>query len=99
MAHPRKRLTDKQAQAIIDSAQLIKAPDWLESSTWHVVAEDGTVLVVVSPSYGGAGRSGRNGWRQHLAALGPSGARDRYSTRQEAAAHGLMAWKRWVTAD
>jgi hypothetical protein len=93
-----KRLTDKQAQAVIDGAELIKAPDWRESSTWHVVDADGAVLVVVSPSYGGTGASGRNGWKQHLAALGPSGSRDRWKTREQAAAHGLGAWKRWATA-
>lgn len=94
----RKRLTEKQAQAVIDGATLVKAPDWRESSTWHVTAEDGTVLVVVTPSYGGTGRSGRNGWKQHLAALGPSGSRDRWTTREDAAVQGLATWKRWATA-
>lgn len=98
MAPARKRLTEKQAQAVIDGATLVKAPDWRETSTWHVVADDGTVLVVVRPSYGGAGRSGRDGWRQHLAELGPSGSREKWRTRQEAAAYGLMAWKRWATS-
>lgn len=93
-----KRLTEKQAQAVIDGATLVKAPDWQESSRWHVVADDGAVLVVVGPSYGGTGRSARNGWQQHLAALGPNGSRDRWKTRQEAAARGLDNWKRWVTA-
>jgi hypothetical protein len=94
----RKRLTEKQAQAVIDGAQLVKAPDWRETSRWHVVADDGTVLVVVSPSYGGIGRSGRNGWKEHLAALGPNGSRDHWKTRQDAAVRGLAAWKRWATA-
>ena len=98
MASSRKRLTEKQAQAVIDGATLVKAPDWRETSTWHAVAADGTVLVVVHPSYGGASRGGRDGWRQHLAALGPSGSREKWSTRQQAAAQGLMAWKRWVTS-
>lgn len=94
----RKRLTQKKAQEIADSADLVKAPDWATTKRWHVVAADGTVLVVVSPSYGGAGRTGRNGWTQHLAALGPSGSRERYATRQSAATQGLMAWMRFVTS-
>nr|WP_014696923.1 hypothetical protein [Streptomyces sp. FR1]AFI44026.1 hypothetical protein pFP4.27c [Streptomyces sp. FR1] len=93
----RKRLTDKQAQTVIDGAQLVKAPDWRETSNWNVTAEDGTVLVVVTPSYGGTRASGRNGWRQYLADSGPNGSRNRCKTREEAAVQGLMAWKRWVT--
>jgi len=93
-----KRLTQKKAQEIADGAELVKAPDWATTNRWHVVDADGTVLVVVSPSYGGASRSGRNGWTHHLAALGPSGSRDRSSTRQGAAAQGLASWMRWVTA-
>jgi hypothetical protein len=92
-------MTEKQAQAVIDGATLAKAPDWRDTSDWHVTADDGTVLVVVTPSYGGTGATGRNGWRQHLAALGPSGSRDRWKTREQAAAQGLMAWKRWITAN
>lgn len=91
-------MTEKQAQAVIDGAELVKAPDWRDTSNWHVVAADGTVLVVVHPSYGGTGASGRNGWRQHLAALGPNGSRDHWKNREEAAARGLASWKRWATA-
>lgn len=98
MATTRKRLTEKQAQAVLDGATLTKAPDWRDTSTWHVTAADGTVLVIVRPSYGGTGASGRNGWRQHLAALGPSGNRDRWKTREDAAVHGLATWKQWITA-
>jgi hypothetical protein len=93
-----KRLTQKKAQELAAGAQLVKAPDWSETNRWHVVDGNGTVLVVVSPSYGGASRSGRNGWSYHLAALGPSGSRDRSATRQAAAAQGLASWMRWVTA-
>lgn len=96
MAPTRKRLTEKQAQAIIDGATLVKAPDWRETSNWHVAAADGTVLVVVTPSYSGTG--GRNGWRQHLAVFGPGGGGERYKTRGDAAVQGLMTWKRWATA-
>lgn len=94
----RKRLTEKQAQAVIDGATLTKAPDWRETSNWHVVDTDGNVLVVVTPSYGGTSATGRNGWRHHLAALGPSGNRDRHKTREDAAVRGLNVWKQWATA-
>jgi hypothetical protein len=98
MPSTRKRLTEKQAQAVINGATLTKAPDWQESSNWHVVDADGNVLVVVTPSYGGTGASGRNGWRQYLAALGPNGSREKWKNRETAGAHGLEAWKRWITA-
>lgn len=93
-----KRLTEKQARAIVDTAQLVKAPDWRDTRNWHVIDTDGNVLVRVVPSYGGASRSGRNGWKYHLASLGPSGTRDKWPTTQEAAAEGLRAWMRWATA-
>lgn len=95
---PRRRLTDKQARAITDHAELVKAPDWSTTRNWHVVDQEGSVLVVITPSYGGASRSGRNGWKYYLAALGPSGSTDRQPTTQAAAAQGLMAWTRWATA-
>jgi hypothetical protein len=91
-------LSARKAQTIIDGARLEKAPDWRESHHWHVVAEDGTLLVVVLPSYGGISQSGRNGWRMFVAEHGPSGDRRRWATRQDAAARGLMAWRNWVTS-
>jgi hypothetical protein len=93
-----RRLTDKQARAIAEGAELVKADDWSDTHRWNVVTEDGTTLVIVSPSYGGGSRSGRDGWRYFLAALGPSGNRDKWATRQEAAAEGLRSWIRWATA-
>ncbi|MEU6016887.1 hypothetical protein ABZ826_23415 [Streptomyces sp. NPDC047515] len=93
-----KRLTEAKARSIADGATLVKAADWSATHAWDVVAEDGTVLVIVTPSYGGGARSGRNGWKYHLASLGPSGNRDHWPTRQQAATQGLMAWMRWVTA-
>ncbi|TXS63819.1 hypothetical protein EAO76_40495 [Streptomyces sp. sk2.1] len=93
-----KRLSTTKARSIADAAQLVKAGDWSTSHTWDVVAEDGTLLVVVTPSYGGSSRSGRDGWKWHLAALGPTGTREKWPTRQQAAAQGLMSWIRWVTA-
>ena len=92
-----RHLSARKAQQVIDSAQLVKAPDWATSRRWNVISDDGTVLVVVSPSYGGGSQSGRNGWTYHLAALGPSGTRDHWPTRQTAAVQGLMAWQRWAT--
>jgi hypothetical protein len=91
-----RALSAKRVQALIAVATLVKAPNWSESRRWHVVA-DGTVLVVVAPSYGGTSRNGRNGWRWWLAELGPSGSRDRWNTRQQAAAAGLAVWERWAT--
>jgi hypothetical protein len=89
-------MSAKRAAAIIGGAQLVKAPDWPDTRHWHVVSGD-TVLVVVAPSYGGASRTGRNGWRWWLAATGPTGSRDREPTRDQAAARGLAAWQRWAT--
>ncbi|AVH59993.1 MULTISPECIES: hypothetical protein [Streptomyces] len=93
----RRLMSARRAQEIIEGAELVKAPDWRDTRNWHVVAADGTVLVVVAPSYGGTSRTGRNGWKYFLAAMGPSGNRDPEPTRQQAAARGLAAWKRWVT--
>lgn len=92
-----KRLTETKACAVADTSQLVKAASWSTTSEWNMTADDGTVLVVVTPSYGGASRSGRNGWTYYLPALGPSGNRDHWPTRQQAATQGLMAWIRWTT--
>lgn len=92
------RLTQKNARAVADAAEMAKAADWSTTNAWNVTAEDGTVLVVVIPSYGGASQSGRNGWKYYLPALGPSGNRDKWPTRQQAAVQGLMAWMRMATA-
>ncbi|MFC8986046.1 hypothetical protein [Streptomyces sp. NPDC057115] len=89
-------MSARHTRAIIDAATLVKAPDWSESHTWHVVS-GGRLLVVVEPSYGGTSRSGRNGWTWWLADLGPSGASRRETTRQQAAARGLADWERWAT--
>ncbi|MFD9276901.1 hypothetical protein ACFWD7_06360 [Streptomyces mirabilis] len=94
----RRPMSAKRAREVIGGAELIKAPDWSESRRWHVVAADGTVLVVVAPSYGGASRSGRNGWRWWITATGPTGSSDREPTREQAAARGLANWQRWITS-
>ena len=91
-------MSARRAREIIKDAKPVKAPDWRESRHWHVVTDDGEVLVVVSPSYGGASATGRNGWRWCLAQLGPSGDRRRETTRQQAAARGLADWERWATS-
>lgn len=92
-----RRLSAKRAREVIAGATLARAPDWAESRHWHVVAADGTLLVVVAPAYGGTSRSGRRGWQYWLADLGPGGSTDRHRTREDAAAAGLWAWERWAT--
>lgn len=92
-----RRMTARRAREVIAGATLAKAPDWAESRHWHVTAADGTVLVVVAPSYSGTSRSGRRGWRYWLAEVGPGGGRERWETREQAAAAGLGAWERWAT--
>lgn len=88
------RISARRAKQLVEAAELVKAPDWRETNSWHVVA-DGETLVVVEPAY----RAGtRRGWSQHLAALGPSGSALHFSTREQAAVAGLGAWQRWATA-
>lgn len=89
-------MSARRARAVIDAAEVVKAPDWRESRHWHVVS-GGQVLVVVAPSYGGTSVSGRNGWRWWLADHGPTGDRRRETTIQQAAARGLADWQRWAT--
>lgn len=90
-----RRLSARQAQAVLDAAVLTKAPDWSDTRAWHVVSGD-VLLVVVTPSYGGTGSTGRNGWRWRLAdhaVPAPSPA----PTREKAAVAGLAAWHRQAT--
>lgn len=91
-----RRMSARRARAIIETAVLVKAPDWSDTRQWHVVS-GGQVLVVVAPSYGGTSRSGRNGWTWRLAALGPSGGGRHETTIEKAAARGLADWERWAT--
>jgi predicted DNA-binding transcriptional regulator AlpA len=93
----KKALTDRQARTVVDGTTLTKAPDWAETHAWHAVTDDGTVIVVVLPSYGGASASGRNGWTYYLAEFGPGGQPGPYKTRESAMVQGLLAWTRWVT--
>lgn len=88
-------LSAKAARAIIDAADIVKAADWRDTRHWHVIS-GGQVLVVIEPSYGGTGRTGRNGWTWWLA----SGARTPNkpeTTTRKAAIAGLLAWERWAT--
>jgi hypothetical protein len=90
-------LSAAKARSAVEAAVLAKAPDWPETRHWHVTS-GGKVLVVVTPSYGGTGRSGRNGWTWWLASAGPGGKPGPYPTREQAAVAGLGAWERWATA-
>ncbi|MBL3664514.1 hypothetical protein JL475_00440 [Streptomyces sp. M2CJ-2] len=92
----RRPMSARRARAVVVQARLVKAPDWSDTRAWHVVADD-VVLVVVSPSYGGTSRSGRNKWQWRLADAAIPGSRPE-PTREQAAAAGLAAWERWVTS-
>jgi len=88
-------LSAKAARAVTAAATIVKAPDWADTRTWHVVS-GGRVLVVVEPSYGGTSRTGRNGWNWWLA----DGGRTRNPvepTREKAAVAALLAWERRAT--
>lgn len=91
----RKRLTEKAARAIADTAQLVKDPNHRENHRWNLVAANGTVLGHVEPSYGGTGQSGRNGWKHRgdstFVGSGP------YKTRDEAAVQCALSWIRAAT--
>jgi hypothetical protein len=72
---------------------LVKGADHRDTHRWDLIAEDGTVLGYVEPSYGGTGRTGRNGWNAgSLAVSGP------YKTCEEAAPQCALAWTRVATA-
>lgn len=89
-------LSAKAARAVTAAATIVKAPDHRDTNTWNVVADDGAVLVVIEPSYGGTSRTGRNGWNWWLA----DGGRTRNpveATIQNAAVAGLLAWERVAT--
>jgi hypothetical protein len=88
-------LSAAKARAVIEAATLVKAPSWSEDRRWLVMSDD-TVLVVVTPSYGGVSRSGRNGWLWWLAQGAPV-RHGPHPTREQAAVAGLGAWERWAT--
>lgn len=88
-----QRLSKSRAQAVIDAAELIRASDYRESRTWILRSGD-TLIGYVAPSYGGASRSGRNGWISRLGSTpGP-----RCHSRDEAKLDLAARWLRVVTA-
>ncbi|MEV8476163.1 hypothetical protein AB0435_12470, partial [Streptomyces sp. NPDC051173] len=89
-----KRLTASQAKEVLSTAQIIKHPEHRDNHTWNVVDQDGTVLYCVEPTYGGASRSGRNGWRSVVHGL----RGDRRPSRSAAVTDGAGRWLRIVTA-
>lgn len=92
----RKRRSQKAARAVADSASLVKNADHRDNHRWDLVAEDGTVLGHVEPSYGGTGRTGRNGWNYRLGKSFVGGGPCR--TREDAAVQCALAWIRAATA-
>ncbi|WFB82572.1 MULTISPECIES: hypothetical protein [Streptomyces] len=90
-----ERLSQKAARALADSANLVKDADHRDTHRWNLVAEDGTLLGHLEPSYGGTGRTGRNGWNHRLAQS--FAVRGPYKTREEAALHCALAWVRVAT--
>lgn len=92
----RKRRSQKAARAVADSASLVKNADHRDNHRWDLVAEDGAVLGHVEPSYGGTGRTGRNGWNYRLVESFVGGGPCR--TREDAAVQCALAWIRAATA-
>jgi hypothetical protein len=92
----RRRMSQKTARAIANSAQLVKDPDHRNNHQWHLVAADGTVIAHVERSYGGASRSGQNGW--HGWPHGMMRTTERHQTRELAAQYAAAAWVRVATA-
>ena len=91
----RRPLSQRRAKEIAASARLVKDADHRDNHRWHLVAEDGTVLGHMEPSYGGASASGRNGWWGRLDGVTSS---DHYRTRDQAATSLGRWWIRYVTA-
>lgn len=89
-----QKLGKKKAQAIADAAELVRDPDHGENHRWIYRSKD-TVLGYVEPTYGGASRSGRNGWTGRLA--GMTGRR--CTTRNGAVLDLAARWMRLVTAN
>jgi hypothetical protein len=89
-----QKLPKKKAAAVIDAAELVRDPDHRDNHRWILRSGD-TVLGSVEPSYGGASRSGRNGWISRMGGTpGP-----RCKSRDGAAVDLAARWLRVVTAD
>jgi hypothetical protein len=88
-----QKLSRKKARAIADAAELVRHPQYRDNHRWILQSGD-TVIGYVEPTYGGASRSGRNGWAGRLAGqLGP-----RCRTRDGAAVDMAERWIRLVTS-
>ncbi len=85
-------LSAKAARAVLDAAELVKAPDWSESRCWLVMS-GGRQLAVIEPAWQ-TGR--RNGWRWRLTHSSTWSSRTE-PTREKAAVAALGAWQRWTT--
>jgi hypothetical protein len=88
-----QKLAKKTAAAIVDAAELVRDPDHRDNHR-SILRSGDTVLGYVEPTYGGASRSGRNGWTGRLS--GHPGPRCR--SRDGAAADLAMRWVQVVTA-
>jgi hypothetical protein len=91
-----KRLTQKDARALVDGASVVKDPEHRDNHTWHLVAVDGTEIAHARPSYGGVSSSGRNGWNGWPHGMAPSRER-RYATRDTALSSAAYDWIRLAT--
>lgn len=88
-----QRLARKKARAAVDAAELVRHPEHRDNHGWILRSGD-TVIGYVEPTYGGASRSGRNGWTGRLGGhVGP-----RRRTRDEAAVDLALRWVQLVTA-
>ncbi|MFF4763351.1 hypothetical protein [Streptomyces sp. NPDC001292] len=88
-----QRLAKKKARAVVDAAELVRHPEHRDNHGWILRSGD-TVIGHVEPTYGGASRSGRNGWTGRLGGhVGP-----RRRTRDEAAVDLALRWVQLVTA-
>lgn len=88
-----QKLPRKKAQAVVDAAELVRHPEHRENHRWFLRSGD-TVIGYVEPSYGGASRSGRNGWTGRLD--GMTGRR--CATREGVAVDLAQRWIQVVTA-
>jgi hypothetical protein len=88
-----QKLPKKRAQAVIDAAELVRAPDYRESHMWVLRSGD-TLIGYVVPSYGGVSRSGRNGWTSSLGGTPGPRCHSRDGAKLDLAAR----WLRVVTA-
>jgi len=89
-----QKLPKKRAMAVVEAAELVRHPDYRENHR-SILRSGETVLGHVEPSYGGASRSGRNGW----VGLLPGEHTGRpLPTRDAAAAELARRWLQLVTA-